>query len=409
VWGDGDLAEAEAQIAAAPLEQQVANTASTSSELAPQSNQESTLPTLSLTRQPYLDELALNRDIKAGAIARQQDREKTALFSDGELQTDLGALGNAAANMGITGVTRIAQWAAPLSNVVAGTVADMASDESVREAYNRKSLHTQASAQYDLAEQELDRQLAAGEITPEENLKGYGQISNQRNLLTPISKDDEALLAEDYTLGSGPISSLVTPDAVYSNEDILRFRDVQFEQAEKIKTALGEEFEPYLAMVNPLNKDIFIEQIADTAERAKVDFDAANKDLENSEYLAATSNAMQGVATLVGGALENIYENPAAVVEYVGENVPQLAIGMMSKAALKATSFSYAMDIYSTSIEQYKEANAGEYPKKTDALIMLGASLAAGALDAVTDLKILDLMKHVPGDNKVIKIGRAHV
>ncbi len=402
VWGDGDLAEAEAQIAAAPLEQQVANTASTSSELAPQSNQESTLPTLSLTRQPYLDELALNRDIKAGAIARQQDREKTALFSDGELQTDLGALGNAAANMGITGVTRIAQWAAPLSNVVAGTVADMASDEFVREAYNRKSLHTQASAQYDLAEQELDRQLAAGEITPEENLKGYGQISNQRNLLTPISKDDEALLAEDYTLGSGPISSLVTPDAVYSNEDILRFRDVQFEQAEKIKTALGEEFEPYLAMVNPLNKDIFIEQIADTAERAKVDFDAANKDLENTEYLAATSNAMQGVATLVGGALENIYENPAAVVEYVGENVPQLAIGMMSKAALKATSFSYAMDIYSTSIEQYKEANAGEYPKKTDALIMLGASLAAGALDAVTDLKILDLMKHVPGDNKVI-------
>lgn len=102
--------------------------------------------------------------------------------------------------------------------------------------------------------------------------------------------------------------------------------------------------------------------------------------------------ALTGVAGLLAEAGKAAVNNPGAVVEYVAENIPQLALGAFGaagKAGLAASNVGYAADNFQKGIEKYQAENKGAYPPpEVREEMALWAAATAGA-EQVGDVALL--------------------
>ena len=114
------------------------------------------------------------------------------------------------------------------------------------------------------------------------------------------------------------------------------------------------------------------------------------------EYKDALVSISKGVGNLLANTGEAAITNPAAVSEYVSENIPQLfvgAIGKVGRPLMTATNIGYAADFYNQGIENYQKANEGKLPSK-DEMAKIGAWATSLALaehlgDSVTLASVL--------------------
>ena len=432
VWGDGDLAEAEAQIAAAP-EQQVANTASTSPVEAPATNGS---PVVDLTaevaqkpvaapredskpesfadykmnaaiRRAQLKELykladenplvkrspaaikrAQNAAINKATTDRRLKRESTALVSDAELESTSGAAKNQAITFYGDGVSRLVSEVGAALPTAAAAYVDMTMSDDVQAAYDKKLKIEEATTEYNNAANKIQIDFDAGKITEDEANGLLENVDDRRNAVGVLSKEQEDLLAQ----GGGKNENLFSQ----TNEEMLKFRDQSREGAKAIRGYVNRIYAPYVAMINPLTSERYTDQLIEAAEEATPHWEAAEERLLQEDPTGAVVEAAKALGTLAIGGVETSYNNPAAVGEFVAENIPQLIVGAISKTAMGVQSLGYGLNIYADSMEEYKRVNGGETPSRKDASIMLSASLAASALNQVSNLKMLDIMKYFP-------------
>lgn len=96
-------------------------------------------------------------------------------------------------------------------------------------------------------------------------------------------------------------------------------------------------------------------------------------------------SGLAGLLVNAGGAILN---NKKAVLEYIVENAPQLAIGMLpgGQALMGASNIGYAVDNYQQGVEAYQKAHGGQLPpeewRKEKALQAASLALAEHAGDS---------------------------
>ena len=92
------------------------------------------------------------------------------------------------------------------------------------------------------------------------------------------------------------------------------------------------------------------------------DFQGAWDQVKHGFRTNGGSELVSGVAKLVFNAAEAAVTNPQAAAEYITENVPQLAIGMVGRAgasALLLSNVAYASENYQKGIAKYQSENQG--------------------------------------------------
>lgn len=127
-------------------------------------------------------------------------------------------------------------------------------------------------------------------------------------------------------------------------------------------------------------------------DQAKQGWESLKKGEDGQGWMDIAS----GVGKLIYNAGEAAVRNPGAASEYIVENLPQLAVGLVGKAgkvALTSSNVGYGADLYQQGIENYRKANNGQLPSAEERQHM--AINAAGAIlaEQAGDMLSLGLMK----------------
>jgi hypothetical protein len=113
---------------------------------------------------------------------------------------------------------------------------------------------------------------------------------------------------------------------------------------------------------------------------------------EDGSVKAVATEALPALASLMANIGSTAMDNKQASAEFIVENLPQLAVGLLGKGALATTNVAYALDYQNKGILAYQEANNGATPSKQEALVIAAkaASLAlaeqAGELGTLKSL-----------------------
>lgn len=91
-------------------------------------------------------------------------------------------------------------------------------------------------------------------------------------------------------------------------------------------------------------------------------------------------DVLSGMAKLLFNAGDAAVSNPQAAAEYIAENIPQLALGVVGKgrAVLTASNVGYGMENYRKGIQEYQAQHGGAYPpaEQRQYMAMMAASTA---------------------------------
>lgn len=119
-------------------------------------------------------------------------------------------------------------------------------------------------------------------------------------------------------------------------------------------------------------------------------------DLWDGEILSGVAGLAKGAGRLVYNAGEAAVTNPGASSEYIVENIPQLAMGLVGKAgkaALGASNVGYGADLYQKGVQRHQEANDGALPS-VDQRLNMGMHAAGAVLaEQAGDMLSLGAMK----------------
>ena len=154
------------------------------------------------------------------------------------------------------------------------------------------------------------------------------------------------------------------------------------------------------SLVEQTNKEGLREDIGKDFQDSWDQVKAGASAFMSGEGIGSAGSRAKGGADLVSGLAKLIFNagdaavnNKMGVLEYVAENVPQLAIGLLGKAgqgALLATNAAYASEEYQKGVAKFQNENNGAYPapEKRAEMAAYAASLAlAEQLGDVTTLK----------------------
>lgn len=103
------------------------------------------------------------------------------------------------------------------------------------------------------------------------------------------------------------------------------------------------------------------------------------------------ADKVEGIASLLGGAVSAGVNNPEGLMTFLSENIPQLAIGLLGKggrAAQLATNVGYGFDNFQEGVKEYEKVN-GTLPTGEDLQTILNWSAAAAAAEQVGDISVI--------------------
>jgi hypothetical protein len=107
-----------------------------------------------------------------------------------------------------------------------------------------------------------------------------------------------------------------------------------------------------------------------------------------------------GIAGLIGGVGEAAWKNPAAAMELIASNTPQLAAAALSGGAMLTTNVAYAMEEYSKGIAEYQKNHDGLIPSQEELAVMAAKAGSLAVAETLGDKFMLGA-KVIPGSGKV--------
>lgn len=348
------------------------------------------------------------------AVQEQEQREGEAWVSDLGTDTIGGWLGNKVAGI-FTGIAREGGQLAALPFTAAGDAQfDQVSDE-MRAAYAQEQQYLNQKKELESAEMNLPIDMKLGKLGPIEAAAKRLQIRNQ---LKALQAPDAALLAQldekttDVTTGSTFSDNMMGADGRQMGATPRSAR----ERIEAGKKALGfaKTVNDNISgltdgIQNTLDKDNFDSDLSKSWDANKAQFDDAEKSWDDGDKSNAALSAAKGVAGLVVDGGLDIVANPSAAMDYIAENIPQLAVGLFGKAGkalLTSSNVAYGGRVYREALEDYQANNEGKLPTQDEAREMLAWSVSAAAAEHVMDSSILKSFKGAAGDSVKSALGR---
>lgn len=332
-------------------------------------------------------------------------RNKAALVSDNNLNTFWGSRGQEAASVA-TGTARIAgDVASAPATLFADSQLNGVSDD-LRALYQEEQDYKAQVDGLKSAEVSLAADVMAGKIDPIQAAARRLELKNQQKAL--VAPDAERMKALDVrpegrTVVMNPTTALAFSPSDYEDAGLIEKPLTPRERIEAAKNALKFAGSVDKAidgvtegLVNPLKRKALDNDMTASVAANKASFDAADAAWEKGDTGAALLEAGKGVAGLVKDFGGDALENPDAALEYITENIPQLAIGAAGKSGqvlMAGTNLSYGIDIYRKGLEDYQAKNGGKLPTQAEATEMLGWSLSAAAAEQVGDALTLAPLK----------------
>lgn len=327
-------------------------------------------------------------DNQQRAELRQAQREDTALASDADLQTLWGQT-KQAAGAAVQGTTRVVGNLLSAPDTV---IADSAMQRLDAEALKVGAKQTQIEQQNRTIEQAkqaayMDRFLGRlNQAQQQQRLAGLDEQASQVPVLTP---EDQAVLDR-------PARPLVTAAGDRAPSDLhpstmgdqLKLVQERMKSANNIadRVTNGDWAQ---GLLNPLNRQKLDEDLSQNWKDNAASLTSAKNALSQDQYGKAVVDGAKGIANLAIDGGKSVYQNPAALFEYIAENTPQLAVGAVSRPLLAATNLAYGQDVYRQALADYQAKNKGALPSQNEAAAMLGFSLSASAAEHVMDGQLL--------------------
>ena len=283
----------------------------------------------------------------------QELRETDAWATDAELGTYIGGLKQNITNFGF-GTARVGGHLAALPFTVVGGLARAKVDDRGVSLYD-KSLYSS--------------------LTPDENAYLDSVPKTTPWIKSAQTKETRRALM----------------DRAYRSEDMAN-------TISKVTGETGFIGKPLHDLINPLTKDILDDDLRLTYEThpALQHFEAAKIYATQKKWGSAVASVATGVVGLAWDGSFDMYLNPSATFEYIAENIPQLAIGAVSRTALLTTNLGYGADIYSDALADYKTEH-GRSPTREEASHMAMWALSASIMEQVADATILKQFNIFPG------------
>ena len=354
--------------------------------------------------QEMRDAAALDYALKESLYAKRE-REENSWVSDAGLDTRKGQVGQLGASAA-SGTTRLVGDTASASFTAMGNrYLSEVSEEEIN-AHNIEQDYLKKLKELTAAEVTIGERLLRRQITEEKAQSLRAEVEAQRAALK--APDPEQLKVLDKRKGGDTISLNPTLTMNFAPSDYVDVGAVEKAQTprEKIETfklalkagaAIDAAIENTTkGIINPLNRDRLDKDLSTSYAANKATFEQAGKAWESGDEVDALLTGAKGVASLVAEYGDDALANPAASLEYIAENVPQLALGAFGKggkALMAATNVGYGVDIYRKGLEDYQATNNGNLPSRAEAEEMLAWSLSAAAVEQVGDALTLSPLK----------------
>ncbi|OZB40384.1 MAG: hypothetical protein B7X50_08620, partial [Alishewanella sp. 34-51-39] len=364
--------------------------------------------------QQYVADMNARHSAFDQAVEDQRQREDGAWVTDSGLDTVLGQVGNKVAGF-LTGAAREGGQLASLPFTGAADAQfDQVSDD-MRAAYAQEQQYLNQKKELESAELNLPIDVKLGKLGPIEAAAKRLEIRNQ---LKALQAPEAALLAKldekttDVTTGSTFSDNLMGADGRQMGATPRSAR----ERIEAGKKALGlaKTINDGISgltegIQNTLDKENLDSDLSKSWDANKAQFDDAEKAWDEGDKSGAALSAAKGVAGLVMDGGVDIVANPSAAVDYIAENIPQLAVGLFGKAGkvlLTSSNVAYGGRVYREALEDYQANNDGQLPTQDEAREMLAWSMSAAAAEHVMDSSILKSFKGATGDSVKSALGR---
>ena len=336
------------------------------------------------------------------AVGDDNAQEAKAVVSNDDAFTLLGS-----AIQKLTGASvGTARIAGDVASAPATTFADSqlsgVSDEH-RALYQQEQDYNAQVKGLDEAEIALMADVTMGKVGPIEAATRRLELKNQRKGL--VAPDTSALdqRPEGRTVVMNPTAVMAFAPSDYEDAGLIETPKTSRELIEGAKNALKFAGSVDKAiegategLYNPIKRNSLDADMTASVKANKASFEAADAAWEKGDTSTALLEAGKGVAGLVKDFGADALNNPDAVLDYIAENTPQLAIGAISKSGqvlMAGTNLAYGMDIYRKGLEDYQAKNDGKLPTQDEATEMLGWSLSAAAAEEVGDVLTLSPLK----------------
>jgi hypothetical protein len=150
------------------------------------------------------------------------------------------------------------------------------------------------------------------------------------------------------------------------------------------------------SIVEQSRRDELDEQLREAFSRNGEQLSRGWENLNQGNVASGVGDMVGALARLGGNAVVAGVTNPGAAAEYVAENVPQLAVGLVPKAGralLAASNVGYGSEAYQKGIEKYAAENNGALPPQDVRNRMALMAASAVAAEQFVDTKMLNLVK----------------
>ena len=332
-------------------------------------------------------------------------RNEQAIVSDDDLHTFWGSRTQEGASIA-TGTARlVGDVASAPATAFADAQLSGVSDE-MRALYDVEQGYKSQVEGLKSAETALQFDVMSGKLGPIEAAARRLELRNQQKAL--VAPDAEKLKAldvrpEQRNVAQNPTGALAFAPSDYQDAGLIEQELSPRERIEAAKNALkfagtvDKSIEGITeGVINPLKRDVLNADMNASVEANKASFTAASAAWDKGDTGSALLETGKGIAGLVKDFGANALDNPDAALEYIAENVPQLALGAAGKTGqlmMAQTNLAYGVDIYRKGLEDYQAKNEGKLPTQAEATEMLGWSLSAAAAEQVGDMLTLSPLK----------------
>lgn len=336
------------------------------------------------------------------AVANDNAQEAKAIVSNDDAFTLLGSViqkftGASVGTARIAGDTASAPATAFADSQLSGV-----SDEH-RALYQQEQDYNAQVKGLDEAETSLMADVTMGKVGPIEAAVRRLELKNQRKAL--VAPDTSALdqRPEGRNIVQNPTAVMAFAPSDYEDAGLIETPKTSRELIEGAKNALkfagsvDKAIEGVTeGLYNPIKRNSLDADMTASVQANKASFKAADAAWEKGDTGTALLEAGKGVAGLVKDFGTDALNNPDAALDYIAENIPQLALGAAGKSGqvlMAGTNLAYGMDIYRKGLEDYQAKNGGKLPTQAEATEMLGWSLSAAAAEQVGDVLTLAPLK----------------
>lgn len=328
-----------------------------------------------LPPQHAIDAAAEIQQRQEGIDAYQQ-KSDAVLASDFELDTPLGRIKQVYSSVD-AGLNRLQQWTDTAFNNFLIADLDSRIPQESKDAWTKEKAYQEKATNLSRQRQNLMAGQALGFYSPEEYSAQMARIDAEEASLAPLSAEELASLdtKKHPVFGGGT-----------RREDLMK-RDALVQDVAQTRAEIQNN--GVLARRNTKHIDRLDSSLSETWGKHKDTLLEADTLWEQGNKLDAVSKAIPALASLIAEGASDVNENPAAVIDYVAENVPELAGGAYKKGLLLAFNSLYGLETYSNNVEQFK-AREGRDPDVDERTEMAAWAMAAAGAEQLGESALLE-------------------